>query len=94
MTVSDPHPAPGEWNVIVTGHGFDPAQQYVIYFVQGRSVQLLFGPASPRGNGDFSSPVRIPTSAQPGGALLAGCVYLVNRGPTIRCAVATISIRG
>jgi hypothetical protein len=94
MSVSDPNPRPGEQNVIVTGHGFDPAQQYVIYFVQGRGVQQLFGPASPRGNGDFSSPVRIPTGAQPGSAVLAGCVYVVNRGPTSRCAVVQLNVRG
>jgi serine/threonine-protein kinase len=95
MSVSDPNPRPGEQNVIVTGHGFDPAQQYVIYFVQqDHGVQLLFGPASPRGNGDFSSPVRIPTGAQPGNAVIAGCVYVVNRGPTSRCAVVQLNVRG
>jgi serine/threonine protein kinase len=95
MTVSDPSPRPGEQNVIVTGHGFDPAQQYQIFFFQqDHGVQALFGPASPRGNGDFSSPVRIPTGAQPGNAVLAGCVYVVNRGPTNRCALVQVTVRG
>jgi hypothetical protein len=95
MTVSDPNPRPGEQNVIVTGHGFDPAQQYDIFFYQQRSgAQRLFGPASPRANGDFSSPVRIPTGAQPGVALLAACVYLVNGGQTNRCALVQVTVRG
>jgi serine/threonine protein kinase len=90
VTVSDPNPRPGEQNVMVTGHGFDPGQQYVIYFYQPAvGVVQLFGPASPNGAGDFSSPVRIPTNARPGTAIVAGCV-----GRTSRCATVQINVRG
>lgn len=90
VTVSDSNPRPGEQNVMVTGHGFDPRQQYVIYFYEvATGLQQLFGPASPNGSGDFSSPVRIPTGARPGTALLAGCVYL-----TSRCATVQVTVRG
>jgi len=94
LTVSDSRPHPGEQNVMVTGHGFDPAQQYQIYFVQGVIGVPLYGPASPGSHGDFSSPVRIPVFAQPGPAQVMACVYVVNRGPDLnRCAVAQVSIR-
>jgi hypothetical protein len=93
VTVSDPNPWPGEHNVVVTGRGFDPTQQYQITFVQGLYVQVLFGPASPGSRGDFSSPVRIPNSAGPGPAVLVGCVYLVNVGPTGRCAMAQVVVQ-
>jgi hypothetical protein len=77
---------------MVTGHGFDPSQQYQIFFVQN-SIEPLFGPASPGARGDFSSPVRIPGDARPGRAAIAACVYLVNQGPTGRCATVQISIQ-
>jgi len=94
MSVSDSRPRAGEQNVIVTGHGFDPTQQYQIYFVQGVDVQPLFGPASPDARGNFGSPVRIPIGADPGPALIMGCVYVVNRGPDLsRCAAVQITIR-
>jgi hypothetical protein len=94
LTVSDSQPHPGEQNVTVTGHGFDPTQQYQIYFVQGVIGVPLFGPASPGARGDFSSPVRIPVFAEPGPAQVMACVYVVNRGlDTSRCAVAQVSIR-
>jgi hypothetical protein len=93
IAVSDPTPRAGQSNVMVTGHGFDPNQQYVVVFTQGRGWRLLFGPASPRANGDFVSPVQIPTTAQPGGAQLVACVYRVNQGPTPRCAATPLTVR-
>jgi len=91
VSVANANPQSGQQNVMVAGHGFDPTQQYVIYFVQS-GIATLFGPASPGARGDFSSPVRIPPSARPGAAVIAACVYLVNRGPTTRCATAQISV--
>jgi serine/threonine-protein kinase len=93
VSVSDSNPQAGEQNVMVTGHGFDPAQQYQIYFVQ-RSTSTLFGPASPGARGDFSSPVRIPWNARSGSAVVKACVYLVNGGPTTRCATVQITVDG
>jgi serine/threonine protein kinase len=93
ISVSDSKPFAGQQDVQVTGHGFDPAQQYVLYFVQGGSIVQVFGPASPRGNGDFVNPIRIPTTAQPGSALLAGCVYIPStRTVTGQCAATALSV--
>jgi hypothetical protein len=94
LAVSDPNPRAGQWNVMVTGGGFDPTQQYEISFLQGPGGQVLFGPASPNGSGSFSSPVRIPFWAQPGAAVLQACVYLKGQGPTSRCATVPIDVRG
>ena len=94
MSVSNTRPHAGE-SVTVTGHGFDPTQQYQIYFVQGLNTQPLYGPASPGPSGDFGTPsVRIPFDAEPGPAVVMGCVYVVNRGPDLgRCATVQISVR-
>jgi serine/threonine protein kinase len=92
MSVADTSPHAGQRNVMVTGHGFDPSQQYQIFFVQSSS-ETLFGPASPAAGGDFTSPVRIPWDARPGPAVIKACVYLVNQGPTTRCATAQINIQ-
>jgi len=89
--VSDPRPWAGE-KVTVTGHGFDPTQRYQVSFVQGATVPLSF-PASPGARGDFTTVVRIPFYAQPGSATLKGCVYLVNVGPTGRCAMAQVVVQ-
>jgi hypothetical protein len=58
------------------------------------SIEPLFGPASPNSRGDFSSPVRIPWDAHAGRAAIVACVYLVNQGPTSRCATVQITIQG
>jgi hypothetical protein len=87
--VSDANPRPGEQNVMVTGAGFDPTQQYVIYFMQGLA-QPLAGPASPNGSGAFSTPVQIPRNAQPGTADIGACVYETNQrriGPCVSVQV-------
>jgi len=87
VTVSDANPRAGEQNVMVAGRGFDASRQYQIYWVQ-QSAQVLFGPASPDGAGSFNSPVRIPTTARIGPAVIAACVY-----PTSRCATVQIQVR-
>jgi serine/threonine-protein kinase len=94
MSVSNTRPRAGD-SVTITGHGFDPTQQYQVYFVQALSTQPLYGPASPTPGGDFGTPsVRIPIDAEPGPAVVMGCVYVVNRGPDLgRCATVPISIR-
>jgi eukaryotic-like serine/threonine-protein kinase len=92
VSVANTNPEPGEPNVMVTGHGFDPSQQYQIFFVQNSTV-TLFGPASPGAGGDFTNPVRIPRNARPGPAVIKACVYVVNGGPTSSCATAQISVQ-
>jgi serine/threonine protein kinase len=93
IAVSDPTPRPGEQNVMVTGRGFDPAQQYVIAFVQGPIPQPLFGPASPDRSGAFSSPVQIPSRASPGPATIWACVYQTNTHRIGACATVQIRVR-
>lgn len=95
MTASDTTVSPGQANVQVSGRGFDATQQYTVDFVQGTSRQRLFGPASPRADGSFTNPVRIPSSARPGTATLVSCVYLVQQDETTtRCAQVTVHVRG
>ena len=79
--------------MLVVGRGFDPSQQYVIDLLQGSRSWQVQGTASPRGDGDFASPVQIPQSAARGAASLRACVFLVNRGPTSRCAQAAVTVR-
>jgi serine/threonine protein kinase len=94
ISVSDANPRPGEQNVMVTGRGFDPAQQYVIYFLQNQFPQPLFGPASPNRSGSFSSPVQIPSRAAPGPAEIGACVYETNQRRIGACVSVQVRIQG
>jgi serine/threonine protein kinase len=92
ITVRDRTPTPLEW-VQVDGLGFDPTQQYVITLQQGGNRWQVQGTASPRGDGTFANPIQVPGNAQVGAALVVGCVYVVNQGPTNRCGQQSVSIR-
>jgi len=71
IAVSDTTPSPGQW-MLVVGRGFDPSQQYVIDLLQGSRSWQVQGTASPRGDGDFASPVADPAVRRPRGGVAAG----------------------
>jgi hypothetical protein len=78
----------------VQGRGFDPAQQYVIVLQQGDRRWVLQTPASPDGEGAFSSPVRIPGDARRGPGVVAACISQVGTGQTTSCAQQQVFIGG
>lgn len=78
----------------VGGRGFDPAQQYVIYFDQGGRRELVQTPASPDGDGSFSNPVRVPGDARRGLATVMACISPVNGGPPGACAQQPVLVTG
>jgi serine/threonine protein kinase len=92
LAVAGPPPRAGDY-VQVSGSGFDPRQQYVIDLQQNGRTWPVWGTSSPRADGSFAVPVQIPGGAQTGTGTLVGCVYLVNQGPTTRCAQAPVSVR-
>ena len=84
--------APRGSSINVLGRGFDPRQQYIITVVQGSRSWRVQGTASPRLDGSFSNPIQVPTDAQPGGATVVACVYIVNAGPTSNCGSRPLTI--
>jgi eukaryotic-like serine/threonine-protein kinase len=92
LAVAGPPPRAGDY-VQVSGSGFDPRQQYVIDLRQNGRTWSVWGTSSPRADGSFAVPVRIPAGAQTGTGTLVACVYLVNQGPTTRCAQAPVTVR-
>jgi serine/threonine protein kinase len=92
LAVAGPPPRAGDY-VQVSGTGFDPRQQYVIDLRQNGRTWPVWGTSSPRADGSFAVPVQIPGGARTGTGTLVGCVYLVNQGPTTRCAQAPVTVR-
>jgi Protein kinase domain len=78
----------------VSGRGFDPAAQYVIFFEQGGHRTRVQAPASPDGGGSFTNPVRIPGDAHRGLAVVTACISPVAGGPLGACAQQAVMVTG
>jgi len=91
ISVSRRTPRRGD-SVQVSGRGFDPAQQYVIVLEQGGRRWTLQTPASPEGSGAFRSPVRIPTDAGKGLAVISACISQVDGGQLGPCGQQAVLI--
>jgi hypothetical protein len=91
ITLSVPAPRRAQW-ITVNGSGFDPRQQYLVRVVQGDQGWVVQVPTSPRGDGSFAVPVRVPPDATPGTATVVACVVTVNRGPTADCGRTALVI--
>ena len=75
--------------VTVNGSGFDPRRQYVITLRHDNGSQWqLQPPSSPQSNGSYSTTVRIPPDAPPGGAFIVACIT-----PGDQCVQQQVSIR-
>ena len=80
--------------VQVSGSGFDPSQQYVIYFEQGARRALVQPAAAPDGSGSFASTIRIPGEARRGLAVVVACISPAGGGPTGACAQQAVLVAG